>query len=158
MAILKTCSFHGCNKILRDSLKYCDYHQVKYGNEQKERYKEYKRRRLKDKFQVKAQSFYNSMEWERIKNAIKASLFHIDIFEYYLTGRIVEGEDVHHIIEIDEDWNSRLDINNLIYLTHKNHMRIHSKYNKSKKDKEKAQKILLGLLVQFEKEFNPGGV
>ncbi|MGL5152801.1 MAG: hypothetical protein ACRC7N_19770 [Clostridium sp.] len=154
MPILKQCSYHGCTKILNNDVKYCEYHQGKYDKEQKERYKEYQRRRLKDKFQVKAQKFYKSPEWERIKEAIKASVYHIDIFEYYLTGKIVEGENVHHIIEIDEDWNSRLDINNLIYLTHKNHMRIHSKYNKSKKDREKVQKILQGLLLAFEKEFN----
>ena len=65
----------------------------------------------------------------------------------------VRSETVHHIIEVKEEWNSRFDINNLIYLTQKNHLMIHSKYKKSIKEKRKVQKILLGLIEAFQKEY-----
>lgn len=154
MAILKLCSYRGCSKIVSPDTKFCEYHQDKYMKKQKERYKDYQRRRLEDYNEVMSQAFYQSSDWERLKEAVKASFFHIDIFEYYLTGKIVEGETVHHVIEVKEDWNNRFDINNLIYLTQRNHLLIHNKYNKSLKDKKKAQQILLGLIEKFSKEFN----
>lgn len=153
MARLKLCSYRGCSKVINQDTRFCEYHQAKYMIKQKERYKDYQRRRLEDYNEVRAQGFYQSNDWSGLKEAVKASFFHIDIFEYYLTGKIVEGETVHHIIEVKEDWNSRFSIDNLIYVTQRNHLLIHSKYNKSKKDKEKAQKILLGLVEQFQKEF-----
>ena len=153
MARLKLCSHRGCTRVLDMDSKFCEYHQEKYMKLQKERYKDYQRRRLEDYNEVRSQAFYQSLDWDRLKEAVKASFFHIDIFELYLTGRIVEGETVHHIIEVKEEWNSRFDINNLIYLTQKNHLMIHSKYRKSINEKRKVQKILFGLIEAFQKEY-----
>jgi len=63
---------------------------------------------------------------------------------------------VHHIVEIKEDWNKKLLISNLIYLTNSNHMYVHSMYNKSDKDKTKIQELLIELLDRFNKEFKVG--
>ena len=153
MARLKLCSHYSCRKVIAEDSRFCEYHQAKYMARQKERYKDYQRRRLEDYNEAKAQGFYHSTDWDRIKEAVKAGLYHIDIFEYYLTGKIVEGETVHHIIEVKEDWDSRLDVNNLIYLTNKNHSKIHSKYNAGLDSKKRIQKILFGLLERFNKEF-----
>jgi 5-methylcytosine-specific restriction endonuclease McrA len=153
MAILKQCSWHGCTKIVADGISYCDYHANKYDKKQKERYKEYSNRRRLDAEQKKYQDFYSSDDWKRVRQAVISDYLGMDILEYYRTGRIVEGERIHHIIELSEDFNCRLDVGNLIYLTEQNHRRVHVEYDKSDKDKEKMQKMLFELLDKFYKEF-----
>lgn len=153
IAILKQCSWHGCTKIVAEGIKYCDYHTKKYDKERKERYKEYSNRRRHDEEQKKYQDFYNSKDWERIRQVVIAECFCIDIVELYRTGRIVQGERMHHVVELSDDWNSRLDVFNLIYLTEQNHRRVHVEYIKSMKDREKMKKILFELLDRFNKEY-----
>lgn len=153
MAIYKQCSWHGCTKLIREDIKYCDYHSKKFSEQEKERYKEYSHRRKLDKEQKKYQDFYSSNEWKRLRDLIRLSCYGIDIVELYRTGRIVQGERVHHIIELEEDWNSRFDICNLIYLTEKNHRIIHSQYDKGKREKKQMQNILFSLLEKFNQEY-----
>ncbi|GAA0762320.1 MULTISPECIES: hypothetical protein [Clostridium] len=150
MALKKLCSFTGCHKVVDEGLKYCTKHE----KVDKERYKEYQQRRLSDKVQRKYQEFYEGIDWRKLRNLIILNFFGIDILEYYTTGRIVQGERVHHVIELDEDWNSRLDIFNLVYLTEKNHRRVHAIYERSKKDKKNMQNKLFKLIDRFNKEFN----
>lgn len=133
--------------------KYCSYHQDKVNKQERERYKEYSKRRREDKEQKKYQDFYNSNDWKRIRDAEISICNGIDIIEYYRTGKVVQGERVHHIIELDEDWNCRLDINNLIYLTEQNHRRIHAEYNKGEREKKQMQQVLFALLEKWNKEF-----
>ncbi len=151
--ILKKCSWHGCTKILENGVKYCKYHQEKTDMENKKRYREYSNRRRRDEEQKKYQDFYNSKEWIRLRDIIRVSCYGIDIVEFYKTGRIVQGQTVHHIIELNEDWNSRLDICNLIYLTEQNHRRIHAKYDEADKEKKAMQRMLFALLEQFNKDY-----
>lgn len=153
MALLKQCSHRGCRKILQDNVKFCDYHQTKFDLKEKERYKDYQSRRLKDKEKKKQQQFYNSDNWQRTREAVASDCLGIDIYEYYTTGRIVPGETVHHIIELNEDWNSRLDINNLIYLTERNHRKIHVIYDRSNRDKKIMQDKLFKIINKFQSEF-----
>lgn len=121
MALKKKCSKTGCNKIVEHGVIYCDYHQRKWDESEKERYREYQSRRRKDKEQRKYHDFYNDKSWKKIRDAVIADYYGIDILEYYRTGKIIQGERVHHIIELSEDWSSRLDVCNLIYLTEQNH-------------------------------------
>lgn len=74
----------------------------------------------------------------------------LDLYEYYINKQIVYAEAVHHIVELSEDWERRLDVGNLIPLTAGNHSMIHKLYQK---DKKKAQQMLIGLLKQWEQEF-----
>jgi 5-methylcytosine-specific restriction endonuclease McrA len=156
IALKKLCSWHGCNKVVDDAIKYCEAHQIKFEQQEKERYKEYSNRRRQDKEQNKRDIFYNSDEWKRVRDAIISHCCGIDIVEYYKTGKIVKGERVHHIIELESDWNSRLDINNLIYLSEQNHRRVHVEYDKGQREKKQMQDILFGLLSKWNEEF--GGV
>lgn len=151
--ILKICSWHGCTKVINVGEKYCEYHAKKADLENKERYKEYQHRRLKDKEQRKFQDLYNSGRWHRVRDAVIKDYHYIDILEFYRTGRIVEGEIVHHIRELEEDWDSRLDISNLIYLTEQNHRRVHVEYLKGAQEKKAMQRILLQLIEKFMKEY-----
>lgn len=153
MPILKLCSWNGCHKVLNENTTYCGRHQKKWEEKEKQRYKEYQAQRRKDIRQKKHQDFYNSSSWKRVSKSVIESFCYIDILEYYRTGNLVQGEAVHHIIELEEDWNSRFDIFNLIYLTEKNHRRVHVEYDKGKKEKDVMQKILFDLVQRFIKEF-----
>lgn len=150
MSIKKLCSYTGCHKVVDEGIKYC----IKHERVDKERYKEYQARRLADTEEKKYQEFYESIEWRRLRKVIALGFLEIDILEYYTTGRIVQGERVHHIVELREDWNSRLDIFNLIYLTEKNHRKVHAIYERSERDKKAMQNILFKLIERFNKEFN----
>lgn len=153
MALKKLCSWHGCNKVLDQGIKYCDKHQKKWEQIERDRFKEYQQRRRKDKEQKLYQDFYNSPQWRRTSNAVIKDYHYIDILEYYRTGKVVEGEAVHHIITLKDDWNSRFDTLNLIYLTEKNHRRVHDEYDKGDKEKKALQKILFDLIDKFNKEY-----
>lgn len=121
---------------------------------EKQRHKDYKASRT-DK---KEQEFYNTKQWLQTKEIAKSKTHGIDVYEYYVNGRVISGETVHHIVEIKEDWNKKLLISNLIYLTNSNHMYVHNMYNKSDKDKTKMQELLIELLDRFNKEFKDGGI
>lgn len=152
-ALKKKCSKTGCNKVVEHGVIYCDYHQRKWEQEEKERYREYQSIRRKDKEQKKYQDFYNDKSWKRIRDAVIADYYGIDILEYYRTGRIIQGGRVHHIIELSEDWNSRLDICNLIYLTEQNHRRVHEEYKKGIREKKQMQGVLFALIDKWFQEF-----
>ena len=73
MALKKLCSKTGCNKVIDNNQRYCSRHEYI----DRERYKEYQKRRLKDKEQKKFQSFYNSSEWRRTRKLIASSFYNI---------------------------------------------------------------------------------
>ncbi|MGL5084935.1 MAG: hypothetical protein ACRC68_04335 [Clostridium sp.] len=153
MAIKKLCSHGSCHKVIEGEEKYCIKHQAQHEANEKERYKEYKKRRGTIKEKKKQQDFYNSSSWLRLRAAVIAGCYGIDIYEYYTTGRIIQGQSVHHIIEVDEDWDSRLDILNLIYISEQNHRKIHAEYNKSITKRKEIQKKLFKIIEKFEIEF-----
>lgn len=149
MALKKLCSYSGCNVLVDYGTKYCYKHRTK----DKERYKDYRRSRLRDEEEKARQEFYNSVEWKNIRDLAIRKCFGVDIVEYYRTGQIIKGYTVHHIVELKDDWNKRLDINNLIYLTQENHIKIHKLMERSKEDKDKVIEMLLELKARFEQEF-----
>lgn len=153
MTMYKKCSWHGCSKIIPDGVLYCEYHSSKYAKEEKERYKEYNKRRRQDKEQKKYQDFYNSETWKIFRKSIISSFYGLDIIELYRTGRAVIGERVHHIIPLEDNWNRRLDISNVIYITEKNHRTIHATYDKGEQDKKAMQRLLFELIKQFTKDY-----
>lgn len=153
MPLMKLCSYRGCTKIIQDGVTYCDYHQKKFDINEKERYKVYSKKRMQDAEQKRHQSFYNSDDWKRIRDAIIANCFSIDIIEFFRTGALVEGFTVHHIIPIEDNWNSRFNIDNLIYVSESNHQRIHMEYLKGQREKEQMQKILFDLKQKWNDAF-----
>lgn len=151
MAILKQCSWCSCTKIVEDNVKYCEYHSKKHSAKEKERYKEYKIRKSHNEEYKRFQSFYNSEAWQRVKEVAILNTLAIDVIDYYKLGRITQGERVHHIIEVSEDMEKRLDTDNLIYVTERNHRIIHREYNKG--NKKEMQELLLSLKNKFMDEF-----
>jgi len=149
----KKCSRQGCNVLVDYGVKYCIKHKEEFQLSEKERYKEYSYRRRQDEEQKKYQDFYSSTIWDKARDVVIDSTYGIDIVEFYRTGKIVEGYTVHHIIELDEDWNKRLDIDNLIYLSESNHQHIHNLYKKNSKTKDNTIRGLMELKARFIKEF-----
>ena len=143
--LLKKCNYYNCNKLVDYNVKYCELHK----DTDKERYKEYKANRTDHK----EQRCYGSKEWKIAREKAICFSFGLDLIELYLNNRIVKGETVHHIIEIKEDWNKRLDINNLFYLTQENHLKVHAKMNESKRNKEYIINMLMQLKERFKNEY-----
>ncbi|WP_455256638.1 hypothetical protein [Peptoniphilus asaccharolyticus] len=69
----------------------------------------------------------------------------IDLYHYHKTGRIIKGTLAHHIIEVSDDMSKAFDLHNLFWLSDKSHKEIHAIYNKSLKDKQELQGVLLRL-------------
>lgn len=113
---------------------------------QKNRHREYKRYRTDDK----EQAFYSSGEWTIIKNKVKDKFEGIDIYSYYVFGVLEYGQTAHHIETLKDNWDRRLDIDNLIYLTESNHQKIHKAMKQNKKE---IMCMLYGLIKKFEQEF-----
>ena len=112
----------------------------------KERHKEYKKYRT-DK---KEERFYSSGEWLTIKDKVKDIYNDIDIYSYYVLNTVEVGQTVHHIDPIKDNWDRRLDIDNLIYLTESNHRKIHKAMLK---DKEGTMRMLYTLIMQYKRDF-----
>lgn len=113
----------------------------------KERYAAYDKKRT-DK---EVHNFYNTTEWKKLRQWAIYHFKNIDIYSFYILGKLEYGQTVHHIVPIKDDWSKRLNKNNLIYLTHKNHQLIHERMKN-----DNAQEVineLVGLIQRFEKEF-----
>lgn len=103
--------------------------------------------------QDKQKAFYKSKEWQNTTKIIKNKFNYIDIYSYYILGQVEQGQVVHHIIPLDDDWGKRFSLSNLIYLTEKNHRNIHNIMKKSDKDKEDVQHLLFSLIKRFNIDF-----
>lgn len=139
MPIYKRC--FKCNKRIPSGSK-CDCTDPRYKEEDKY---------TKDDIY---KAFYKSTPWEEARERGKRKTAGLDIYSFYVLGIIENGTTVHHIQELKECWERRLDISNLIYLTDSNHQLIHKEYRKGKQEKEAMQKLLYDLLERYNKEFN----
>lgn len=92
-------------------------------------------------------SLYHSAAWKRLCDKVKERYSYMDIYAWYKYQRIETGEIVHHIIPVKDDYSKRFDINNLIYLTRKNHETIHQLYSSEKKTE--TQQELLSLIRRW---------
>ena len=80
----------------------------------------------KDNYHLRYASFYNSAEWKALRQAkfdLANGLCEMCLAE----GVIREGKEVHHIIEISQDWSKRLDFDNLILLCPEHHNLMHER-------------------------------
>lgn len=105
---------------------------------------------------AKEQKFYWSEDWNKAKTAAIWQCCGIDLYSLYTTGKVETGQTVHHIIPLKDNWEQRLDLGNLIYLTEENHQCIHKKMKESNEEKEKIIDFLFELKKQFSQEFSQG--
>ena len=149
----KLCSYPGCHKVVEAGVKYCDRHK----NTDREKYREYKRKRMENEEEARRQQFYNSKAWEGFRANQEAAQLGVDIFEYYTTGIVITAEQYHHIEEVTEAWHRRLDRDNVIGLSEANHRRIHKEYDRGYMAKKKMQRTLYDMLQRFRREFGDSG-
>lgn len=148
MALKKICARAGCNRLIDYGLIYCAEHQREHEDNQKQRHRVYKKYR-QDKDE---QAFYNSEAWLLTREYIKGKYKGLCLYSYYVLGEIVFSDMVHHIVELKEDWDLRLDEDNLIPLSDGVHKKIHALYQNGRK--EETQRLLRELKVRWGKEFN----
>ncbi len=110
----RPCKEIGCNKLTRES--WCDVHK-KNVQEIHQEYNRYKR-------DGKANAFYQSREWKHIRKlALERDNFLCQMC--LRDGNLVKGVIVHHLEEIKDNWNRRLDLSNLEVVCRNCHNRIH---------------------------------
>lgn len=107
------------------------------------RHMEYNRFR-RDK---RAAAFYVSAEWRRARAAAMQLYDGMDIYAYYVQHRIMTADMVHHIVELEEDWEKRFDIANLLPLSNGNHGIISALYGKDEATKRVTQEQLRGIIA-----------
>ena len=91
-------------------------------------------------------NFYKSNSWRKLSKQCKLRDNGLDLFQLKLNNKIVKGELSHHIEEVEDNPERKLDLTNLIYVSKATHNFIHSVYNKSEEDKRKLQHILRGMV------------
>lgn len=153
MAMMKLCSHTGCNKVIDCNAKYCDRHKELHEREERKRHRLYKQTRYTTKAKKRDRSFYDSKKWKRARDQAILNCMGMDVYLYMTTGIIRSGERVHHILTLEDSWDDRLYLGNLIYLTEQSHREIHAAYAISKESKEKLQEKLFLFLKKLKKVF-----
>lgn len=93
--------------------------------------------------------FYVSKEWLRIRSVLLLIYDGVDIWSLFMEKTIKPAEEVHHIEELDEAWDRRLDPYNLIPLSHDTHTKITALYKAGEESKKRTQKQLLELQKKY---------
>ena len=121
------CKHKGCYQLVDSGVGYCDEHikdkdkasrsmsDRQYNNERPERHQ-----------------FYHTKAWKQLRKRKVAMTPYCE--RCRKNGVLRPVEIVHHIIEIEEDWDLRLDINNLESVCRRCHNEIHSKKIKEEND------------------------
>lgn len=138
--------FCRCGKKILIEEKYCNKCKEEIEKSNRKRYKRYKDNRT----DIKEQQFYNSSEWKSKREYILGKYSYIDIYAYYTEGVIIPADTIHHIVELKDNWDKRLDSFNLLCCSKESHQEIHKKY---KDNKSKIIKELNEMLEKFREEF-----
>lgn len=144
----KMCSKVNCNKLIPINKRYCKAHEL----ERIEDIKLNNRFYSKNRTDIRELNFYKSYEWELVKKVITNMFKGICLYTYYTSNEIVKADVIHHIEELKESWDKRLDVSNLIPLSKAAHNKIYGAY-KNKKDKADMQKYLYELIIKYKSEF-----
>lgn len=145
MPVYRKCTECG-KKVLEHTLCQC---------EEKKRldsYKDYKRRRMMDKYEKERQKFYSSDSWLKLSENIKKHYLGLCVV-CWNKNKIQESEYTHHIQTLKDRYDLRLCEDNLIPLCDCCHKKVHKLYDKSEKDKVVIQKALSDLIRKFNDEY-----
>lgn len=137
----KVCKYRGCNQLINKKDIYCEEHK----DEGIRDHNSYRIRR-KDK---EEQKFYKSKEWIRERD--KAKERDIGLCQICLHNkRFTKSDVVHHIVEITEDEDGRLEQYNLISLCNSCHKLVHGSYKRGKVTKKETQNKLKEIINKGE--------
>ncbi len=149
MPLKHICNYPGCSRLVDISQTYCDKHTGCRSERQSEYDHNVRLRR-----DALLHHFYDSPEWKMTVQFINANYKGLCLWSYY-HGSIAPAEEVHHIIPLRQAWERRLDVANLIPLTHANHMMVEAEYRRG--NAKAMQRELFSLLERWRKEFGRGG-
>lgn len=79
----------------------------------------------------------------------------IDVYLFMTEGIIVAADMVHHIIPVKDDWDKRIDIDNLISLNGNTHGMIEQAY---KKNKSEMIRKLQEMIKEYRGREEAGGI
>ena len=139
--LLKSCR---CGKLIPQSMKMCEECEQR----QQSRHMIYNNTRRDER----AAEFYVSKEWRAMRERIIEGYDNIDIYALYVEHELLTCNPVHHIIELEDDWEQRLNPFNLIPLNHKTHNTITALYKQSKASMRATQKQLRSLIEYHFRE------
>lgn len=111
----------------------------------KDRHKEY------DKYSRdrRSKQYYNSREWEAVREHVLQLDEGIDVYVYMTQGIVIRADTVHHIVPLKENWSLRSNEDNLISLNHDTHSMIEQQYRKNKNE---MQEELKAMVQQYRSE------
>lgn len=97
----------------------------------------------------KTAQFYISKEWRGLRAFVISKYDGLDLYAFYVQKKIATADMVHHIVEVEEDWNRRLDPTNLFPLSNQNHGIISALYDKDEATKKETQAQLRDILRTY---------
>lgn len=112
-----------CGKVIPYSMKRCPECEVKAEEERKQHIRNYKINTYER--DSKYNKFYKSKEWNTVRQ-LAIVRDHALCKDCLDNNVITPYNTVHHIVPIKDNWNKRLDINNLICLCESCHQKRHS--------------------------------
>ena len=136
--LLKTCR---CGKLIPQVMKMCEECEKR----QQSRHIAYNNTRRDQR----AAEFYISKEWRVLRPVIMGIYGYIDIYALYVEQQLItlkDSDPIHHIVELEDDWEQRLNPLNLIPLSHNTHNTITALYKQSKASMIATQKQLRSLI------------
>ena len=142
--VKKICKFRGCNNLIDKPKKYCEEHKFKEMENLRFRNKLYDEERKA----TREWKFYKSKNWKKIRDLVLIKSYGLDIYELKINNKFLKANVVHHIKEVKEAWDERLDLDNLIPLNEKTHNKIHAIYNSNLHEKIKLQEKLKEILKE----------
>lgn len=143
--LLKSCR---CGKLIPQSMKMCEECEQR----QQSRHMIYNNTRRDER----AAEFYVSKEWRAMRERIIEVYDNVDIYALYVEHELLTCNPVHHIIELEDDWEQRLNPFNLIPLNHKTHNTMILKVlNEMTKGKEVTVENLDSLKDIFNEQLDP---
>lgn len=115
----RICEKHGCNNIAIKGKVYCESH---YKKTKKDRAKHYDKS-VRHKIDKKYASFYKSKEWQIVRQQVleRDNYLCVRCNNPDKLERKTPADVVHHIEELKERWDLRLDPNNCESLCHNCH-------------------------------------
>lgn len=143
--LLKTC--RGCGHLIPQAMSMCAECEAR----QQSRHVAYNNTRR----DPRAAEFYVSKEWRELRPVIMSVYDRVDIYALYVLHELItlnDSDPVHHIVELEEDWEQRLNPLNLIPLSLRTHNTITALYKKSNASMKTTQRQLRSLIEYHFKE------
>ena len=83
--------------------------------------------------------------WNKVRQSVKARANGLDEYALRYGQRLLKGNLVHHIFELNERPDLKLSLDNLVFVSSQTHNMIHAAYDKGDEEKRKMRQRLLDI-------------